>query len=1754
MQILLANKQFILSFTFTVITLLFSSLSFSYSPGLTYKSGRDDINTSSIDESKQGCVYRESSGAWTVDDCDYVGAHYACYNGSEWRVAQALGTATDPGEPKDGNVSSNIKSVDLWDPVKADNLCKNYFGPSYFFSVPVNAEEDEKLGDAITAMIASKKRTWLYYYSNTENIALSANYWLGNRTEYTNLLSTDFGNSGDLNNASNGGVADCTLINRDTGLWQDAPCSESHSFACYDSGAWLLTSEQKDWKSGFSVCEKEYGLQTLYAVPRDNAENDSIKVAALPSGGTGIASDYNKVWLNRSDLAFEEFFISNQTRQAWWGEGQPTNRGNADCALIDSSGNWIAESCNGYVAYHACYLGDSSTGVSQWQLTDVKAESALGFGFCKKISENAEYRPPSSAIANNALATLVNGLPDDKFVWVNYTDQASEGFWKVGSPFLDFVNNDGVVDGDSEDCGYFSLETDDKRNWLSGQCFAGGSSLQQGFACTNGYEWKIATEALVGGASLESDLWKDGFTACETAFGKDYQFAAPYDADQNSRLSLALQLSGNTKAWINVNDAASEGNWVANGPVVNLSPVISSLTSQRNFPEKTEINLSATAQDPEAPTSSLTYQWSIIDTRVGVNNTGTDTVIAPVLSNANTSNVTISAVDLVNDNYYIDIQLQITDADPESPATTTIVLTLKVVSPLRAAYDFNKYTNPSLDKSDNNHDLIINTSQVEITPHDDDSSNYYARLDSTDSFSIDGSSSGLQLSDEYTLIYRFILDDNIDPTNQFAGFVQKGDSGVRQPAIFYDKSSNNIHFSNSTSTSFNEAESSSESVRSAQWMTVAYVKSAGAVDLYIDKAELNASFPDPAPYNVVPDKTRNLTGTSQGYASGDWTFGAIPDASGGEGITGGLDDIRIYDRALTAIELATIFPDQPKGVFEFANDQESAEENETSGAVNELLIPVKRIKGDDGIVSVGFELVSDSAILDTDFRLKDDLEVIGSANRGQGTLTWAVHEVEDKHITVELLGDTLREGTETFQVKLVQLPVEPSLGSNAVIDINIVDKTPNPYGAIGIAPTTGVDNIAVNEGDSGAVVVERVGSDTLGAFDVIYEIESLSAISNGASGDFTITQSGFNPTGATGLNEVVGSGRLSFSDNTSGIPVLRQTETISFTTELDGVYEADELFLVRLLDVTDPGSAALTNPSMSAILGTKRLHSQIINDITPGRISFEQVNYIIDEKDQGSASNVTLVALKRLDGNDGGLCVSLNLAGTADNIDDYTIDYLNPSASGQLDVFWSDQDSSDKYIQITAKDDEAYEVGENIELTWQEKASCSSASPDASIPADINTTTVSINDYTTPIKLKFTQNNYTVNELAGTASITIQATQSRLSGSETEGDFSNRFNNNTFKVYLERTTVNATEGVHYEDLSSKEVIEFLPSDTEKTITFNVVDNCDASPSLSASFRLLNNEPSLMNALPPEKIDVSSTDSALTITNGSEPIDFLGITPDFTGVPSRISPMWKGDGRLYVTGEVDSADLNPEFTEMALKADVGHNCLSDLQFNWSLAIGSTPLPSGNGLPNNFSILPVIAGSSSDKTITDKFKLPFVIKDTALVVNLSITDPETGVTYTKNSSSMSGLEETLTVSQNFRTIENNGEGGNNCVDWEGVNYRVANKSCNSIDRQNGIAYHPDTQQLVFGQESGGLSCITHDGGEDWLYARYCGTSSTTFAQKWSVTGDRVNSLDNPGIFFMESGLFSGSEPFARTDSSSYTSGAKKWTWLNNDGTHL
>jgi hypothetical protein len=859
------------------------------------------------------------------------------------------------------------------------------------------------------------------------------------------------------------------------------------------------------------------------------------------------------------------------------------------------------------------------------------------------------------------------------------------------------------------------------------------------------------------------------------------------------------------------------------------------------------------------------------------------------------------------------------------------------------------------------------------------------------------------------------------------------------------------------------------------------------------------------------------------------------------GFVGGIDDIRIYDRALTVDELKTLFPEQPKGRFEFNQATQETEESPTLGDFFTLSVGVDRIEGDDDTVSVGYVLKSGSALLNTDFKLPGtDADAIA----GRGFLDWGVHDRAPKTLTVQILADELREGTESFTIELEAQPGEPGITEKKTINIDVLDKTPNVYGAIAFASSGGGINEAVNEGDAGVITVRRFGDDTQGAVDVWYTVQEFTAFS---PEHFSILEGLPDYVPETAAGNIVGRGKLTFVD---GSPLTEQIQTISFDTNDIAAYDPGKFFITTLDKITDVGSNDLSDAEHSAILGANKSYAQVIDDVTAGQISFKQANYGSIDEDASSLDRTKNIVLERVGGTTGAICVDFGFSGAGINSADYTFNSLTHTGAND-DVFWLDGEGGDKTIQITAVDDQAYEELETLTITWQLKTNCDyDANPGddpVAIPSVSSggnlTTMLAINDQTNDIELKFGQSLYTTTEQGEpTLEVTVYATQS---GSFADlGALSNK---TPFSVYLNRESISADEIDHYGDLTSQQVVSFASDQTSKVISIPIVDNCDAADSLTFNMNLTNDDVSLPSTNPPAGLlKVGSASTQVSIDNYSaKPTVSIGYHYD--GITdTSIKANWNGD--IRVTSKISSGQRTPKATQMGVKANIGHACYKKLQYTWINFADTSPVrPVAIGL-SNFSTMPVIAGydkvdASGDGAIhSDLFNLPFIIKqNTKLAFELEIIDPEIGnVEYTANSANadtkIAGLAHEINMKQSYRRIENNGEGGNNCVASNSSGYG----SCGNTTGGTQLAFNEATRQLVW-YNTGGVKCLAapNNGG---VYTTDCGTSSE---QKWKlVDGGNYDGVQRYGAtnYHLTEYLL---RPYFRLATGG-TSGARRFTW--------
>ena len=229
-------------------------------------------------------------------------------------------------------------------------------------------------------------------------------------------------------------------------------------------------------------------------------------------------------------------------------------------------------------------------------------------------------------------------------------------------------------------------------------------------------------------------------------------------------------------------------------------------------------------------------------------------------------------------------------------------------------------------------------------------------------------------------------------------------------------------------------------------------------------------------------------------------------------------------------------PGAESGVIQFSASSVSYDEDEGS-----VSIAVARTAGSDGLVTVSFRAVSDSAVPGADYVLDS------------GTLSFA-EGVTSQTITLSIQNDDITEDTESFVLQLHSPTNDAELGANASLLVTIVDdegETETPSSDLETIQFS-VSEMEVQEDDGiVSITVIRTG-DSDGTVSVDYQ-----AVSNTAS---------------YGLDFVLGSGSLVFAEG-----VTSRTITLSI---LDNTIEEDtESFSVRLTDADSSDDVELGNVS-----------------------------------------------------------------------------------------------------------------------------------------------------------------------------------------------------------------------------------------------------------------------------------------------------------------------------------------------------------------------------------------------------------------------------------------------------------------------------------------------------------------------------------------------------------------------------------------------
>ena len=296
-------------------------------------------------------------------------------------------------------------------------------------------------------------------------------------------------------------------------------------------------------------------------------------------------------------------------------------------------------------------------------------------------------------------------------------------------------------------------------------------------------------------------------------------------------------------------------------------------------------------------------------------------------------------------------------------------------------------------------------------------------------------------------------------------------------------------------------------------------------------------------------------------------------------------------------EFSPCNPNGATGLVQFGATTMSVRED-----LSVLTIPVKRVGGSSGTVTVNFATANNTAIAGQDY------------TPISGTLTFADGETS-KTISLPIINDMVAEQSETLFVTLSSPEAPDVVGATGVVVVRIFD--PNN------APILSFNGAGVNEGNSG----------TTNALSTV-------SLNIAISQTVTVNYQTLAMTATSGVDFQPVSGSLTFPPGVT-------TQTVSIPIIGDTLDEPDETLTLQLSNAVNAAISVSSNPSVVLILDDDPAPAISVNDVT------------VMEGDSGTTDAVFTLSLSSASGRQ----VNVNFA-TANGTATAGVDYQ--SATGTV--------------------------------------------------------------------------------------------------------------------------------------------------------------------------------------------------------------------------------------------------------------------------------------------------------------------------------------------------------------------------------------------------------------------------------------------------------------------------------------------------------
>src|SRR5690554_471111 len=386
-----------------------------------------------------------------------------------------------------------------------------------------------------------------------------------------------------------------------------------------------------------------------------------------------------------------------------------------------------------------------------------------------------------------------------------------------------------------------------------------------------------------------------------------------------------------------------------------------------------------------------------------------------------------------------------------------------------------------------------------------------------------------------------------------------------------------LHTSHSTNGTNLNVDTATE-VNTLQWINVIYVLNGTDVKLYVDSVEVAANSFN----SLLPQKN-----------NGDLYIGMGP-ATSNPSFVGFIDDIQVYNRALSPAELGQILPTLPIGTVQFAGVSDQV--NEDAGSPN---ITLERTRASDEALTVyvGFDATVSSAAMGlsgdmTPASNPADLAFTDESLRVSGKgipVTWAAGEKGPKSFSLILddADDGIREGTEIARFVINDLNGAKA-GENQQFNLRLLDVTPNPYGNFSVS-IDGLGSKRIPENGAAQEICFVRESGSTGEVTVNYQV----------SGD-AVVDVDFTHVGA--VVPAGNTGSLTFADGQSANQCISIQPINS-----PAIGEPDKTYSVEITSISP------ANPAHDPLLTEQRVANLVIYDWAPGEFAFSAASYSCKE-------------------------------------------------------------------------------------------------------------------------------------------------------------------------------------------------------------------------------------------------------------------------------------------------------------------------------------------------------------------------------------------------------------------------------------------------------------------------------------------------------------------------------------------------------------